>query len=42
MIFLGGTPLLAPRKNIKTLKKISGVNRLIKEVDFEYSVLEDS
>ena len=38
----GGTPLLAPRKNFETLKKMRGVNRLIKEVESEYSVLEDS
>ena len=40
--FFGGTPLLAPRKNFETLKKMRGVNRLIKEVESEYSVLEDS
>ena len=40
--FCGGTPLLAPRKIFETLKKIRGVNRLIKEVESEYSVLKDS
>ena len=35
----GGTPILAHRKNVKTLKKITGVNRLIKEVESENSVL---
>ena len=41
--FFGGTPLLAPRKKFETLKKkMRGVNRLIKEVESEYSVLEDS
>ena len=39
--FFGGTPILAPRKNFKPLKKM-GVNRSIKEVEFEYSLLEDS
>ena len=40
--FFGGTPLLAPRNFFETLKKNRGVNRLIKEVESEYSVLEDS
>ena len=31
---------MAPRKNFKNLKKIRGVNRLIKEVQSEYSVLK--
>ena len=39
LTFFGGNPILAPRKN---KKKIRGVNRLIKEVESEYSVLEDS
>ena len=33
--FFGGTPILAPRINVKPLKKIRGVNRLIQEVESE-------
>ena len=40
--FFGGNPILAPLNNFKTLKKIRGVNRLVKEVESEYSFLEDS
>ena len=40
MNFLGGTPILAPQKNLKILKK-KGVNRLKKEVESDYSILED-
>ena len=39
--FLGGNPHLTPQKKFKTLKK-RGVNRMLKEVESEYSVLEDS
>ena len=34
---LGRAPILAPRKNFKPLKEIRGVNRLIKDVESEYS-----
>ena len=41
--FFGGNPQFSPSKKFQNpQKKIRGVNRLIKEVESEFSILEDS
>ena len=40
--FFGEPPFKPLEEKFEPIKKIRGVNRLIKEVESEYSVLEDS